>query len=131
MEKQKTLFDYLNNLYSKRLGIPEEEEVKGFIWPINRMLSMEVALLETIAYLTKYIFILGPSYYRLLYRVVPKSLASRNKYLKVEKEVDDDLLSRYCQYFKLNKKETRDNLKVLFSQYSKEEVYHLVGLEVQ
>ena len=131
MQEQRSLFDYLNNIYSKRLGMPEDNQVKGFIWPINRMLSMEKALLETIAYLTKYIFTLGPRYYKLLYRVVPTSLASRNKYLKVDKEVEDELLNRYVQYFRLSKREVKDYLKILFKQYSKEEVFSFVGLEVK
>ena len=130
MVEQKTLFDYLNNIYSKKLGMPTNNEVKSFIWPINRMLSMEKALLDTIAYLTKYLFVLGPQYYKLLYRVVPQSLSSWNRYLKVDKEENSDLLNRYVQYFKVSKKEANDYLKILFVQYSKKEVYEFVGLEL-
>jgi len=129
MKKDRTIFDYLNNLYYKKFSFVNDSEVSGLIWPINRMLSMEKALLETISYLTRYLFTLGPRYYKLLYRVIPQSRPTRNKYIKVEKEENSELVDRYVQFFKLSKKEVRDYLKVLFKMYSKDEVYAFVGLE--
>ena len=128
LENKKDLFYYVNNIYTKK-EIPEDSEVKSFIWSVNRFLSMEKELLETIAYLSRYMFTLGSKYYRLVLRVVPQSFAPRNKYLKVEKESDSELLDRYVHYFRLSKKEVRDYLKILFKQYSKKEVYGFVGLE--
>ena len=130
MEKKNDLFYYLDNIYTKK-EIPEDSEVRSLVWPINRFLSMEKRLLTYISYLSRYMFTLGPKYYKLLQRVVPKSDPPRNKYVKVEKEADDDLLDRYTQYFQLSKKETLDYLKILFKQHNRKEIYEFVGLEVE
>lgn len=130
MEVKKDLFYFLNNIYTKK-EIPEDNEVRSLIWPINRFLSMEKSLLEHVAYLSRYMFTLGARYYKLLQRVVPKSYSPRNKYIKVEKESDDELMDRYVQYFRLSRKEVKDYLKILFKQYTREDVYGFVGLDVE
>ena len=125
------LFYYLNNVFTKK-EVPTDSEVKSFVWPINRFLSMDRDLLETISEMSKYIFTLGPRYYKLLLRVVPElKKAPRNKYIKVEKDSDDDLVNRYVQYFKLSRKEVKDYLKILLKNHSKEDVYGFVGLEAE
>jgi hypothetical protein len=132
VEKSKDLlFEYIDNIYTKRF-VPEDSEVRSSIWPINRFLSMEKALLETIAYTSRYLFTLGPKYYKLLMRVVPKlNYSPKNKYIKIEKEAEDELLDRYVQYFSLSRKEVKEYLKILFKQYTGEEVYGFVGLETK
>jgi hypothetical protein len=122
------LFDFVNNLYSKRAKFPEESEVSSLIWPINRMLSMEQYMLETVAYTSKYMFTLGAKYYRLLWRVIPQTNAPRNKYLKPEAD-DNGLIDRYVQYFKLSRREVRDYLRLLRKDLSQKEIYEFVGLE--
>jgi hypothetical protein len=128
---KKDLFYYLNNVFNKKEQCPEEQEVKSFIWPINRFLSMEKDLLEVIAYTSKFIFTLGPKYYRLLYRIVPTSGAPRNKYLKVQESYEPELLERYIKYFGTNKRETVQYLRLLEKQHTKEEIYEFVGLELK
>jgi hypothetical protein len=131
MEDKKKLFYYLDNIYIKK-EIPDDSEIRSLVWPINRFLSMEKDLLKEVAELSKYMFTLGAQYYKLLLRVVPKlNRSPRNKYIKVEKEVDDDLLDRYTQYFQLSRREVRDYLKILFKQRSKKEIYEFVGLEAK
>lgn len=124
----KDLFYYLNGLYTKKIPQPEESEVSSLIWPINRFLSMEKDLLETISETSKYLFTLGSRYYKLLWRIIPQSGSPRNKYLKPEKD-DSEVLERYCQYFKLSKREVKDYLKILEKQYSRKEIFAFVGLE--
>jgi len=122
------LFKCVDNVYHKR-DSPTDAEVKSLIWPINRFLSMEKDLLEHIAFLSRYMFTLEARYYKLLVRVVPQSFKQKNKYLKVEKKSDDELLARYVQYFKLSKDEVRDYLKILFTKHSRDDIYGFVGLE--
>ena len=130
MSEKLDLFYYLNNLYSKRSKPSDESEASSFIWPINRFLSMDKDLLETIAHTTRYLFTLGPRYYKLLWRVIPQTNAARNKYLKPEKD-NMELTSRYAQYFGVSKRETVDYLKILNKKYSQKEIYGFVGLEVK
>ena len=64
--------------------------------------------------------------------MVPKlNNPPRNKYIKIVKEIDDELVNRYTHYFRLSRKEVRDYLKIMLKQNSKEEVYGFVGLEVK
>lgn len=128
-DDSKNLFYYLRNIYTKKESF-SDDEVKSVVWTVNRFLSMEKDLLEHIAYLSRYLFTLGPKYYRLLMRVVPQSFVQRNKYVKVDKEVESDLLERYVRYFHLSKKEVGDYLKILAKKYTKEEIHAFVGLEV-
>jgi len=129
IETKKDLFYYLNNLYTKKDKSVDESEVSSLVWPINRFLSMDRDLLETVAYVSKYMFILGSLYYNLLWRIVPKSSSPRLRYLKPTVGNDEELLFRYSQYFKVGKKETREYLKILGTQYNTKEIYAFVGLQ--
>lgn len=126
---KKDLFYYLNNLFTKTEE-PEHSDVKSIVWPVNRFLSMEKNLLEAIAFTTKYIFTLGPRYYTLLFRLIPKSNAPRNKYLKPEKD-DSELINKYSRYFLISNKEAKDYIKILFKNKTQKEVYNFVGLEIK
>ena len=126
---KKDIFFYINNVYNKRYQL-SSEEVAPMIWTVNRFLSMEKDLLEAVAETTKYIFTLGPRYYTLMMRLVPKSYSPRNKYLKPEK-TKTELLSRYQRYFKLSMREVADYMKILYKKYSEKEIYDFVGLQLE
>lgn len=125
----KDLFRYVNNIYTKQF-VPEESEVPAILWKINRFLSMDKDLLELVAYLSRYMSVLGAKYYALLMCIVPQSFVPRNKYVRPDRESDDELLERYVKYLQLSKREVRDALRILLSMHSKKEVYEFVGLEV-
>lgn len=122
------IFYYLNGLYNKKIKQPDDSEVSSFVYQINRFLSMDKDLLETIAETTRYLFTLGPKYYKLLWRIIPLSNAQRNKYVKVDK-IGSELVDRYKQYFRLSRREVIDYIRILEKQYSTKEIYAFVGLE--
>lgn len=122
-------FDLLNNLYHKRFNYPEEADINKNIWMINRWVSMDKDLLTYVAELSKYLFVLGDRYYKLLYRLIPMSVSQRNKYVKPVNDIDSRLISRYSEFFGVGNRETKDYLKILSKQYKDNELYEFVGLE--
>lgn len=124
-----TIFDHLNNLYHKKYQYPDATEINKSLWFINKMLSMDECLLESVAYVSKYLFALKERYYRLLYRLVPKSTSVRRKMQKVDYEFDKELVSKYCKYFELSSYQVREYIKVLQQKYSDQELLSFVGLE--
>ncbi len=126
--EEKKLSDYVKNIFTKKFD-PTDAEVKSFVWAVNRILSMEKDLLEHIAYLSRFMFTLEARYYKLLMRTIPQSFPPRNKYIKADRLADSELLSRYCQYFKLSKKETQEYLKILAKKYTQDEIHSFIGIE--
>src|SRR3990167_7642989 len=96
------IWDCLNNLYSKRMKYPDDNELSGKLWMINRFLSMDKDLLEVVADVSKYFYTLKERYYRLLYRIIPQSSSSRNKYIKPKKEFSDEVLNRYSKLYAIS-----------------------------
>jgi len=123
------LFDCVNNLYSKRYRYPTDNELSGKLWVINKFISMEDNLLEYVAFISKYFFVLGNRYYRLLYRLIPMVVAPRNKYIKLEK-IGGELVSRYSKFFGISNRETFDYLKILKQKISDKELNEFVGIEL-
>lgn len=127
--KKDNLFSLINNLYSKRATYPENSELSGKMWMINRFLSMDKDMLEVIAVISKYFYSLKERYYKLLYRIIPMSPSPRIKYFKPTKEFDSELVERYSKFFNLNNREVVDYLKIMKKDFSDRELYENVGLE--
>jgi len=131
MSENHDLFYCLNNIYNKQAVFPTDAEAKAVVWPVNRFLSMDKDLLPYIAEVSKYIFTLGAKYYLLLYRLVPRTFAQKNKYLKPEKMESSELLDKYCRYFQLSKREVSKYLEILKKQVTEKELYDFVGLTLK
>jgi len=126
---KKDIFYYLNKLYTKDPPYPEDNEIASLMWLINHFLSMDSDLLESVAYASRYLFIAGPLYYRLMYRLIPKSGIYRNKNIKPIKEFDDDLVKRYSDYLKLSYRDTVSSLRILVKFNGMTPVRNFIGLE--
>lgn len=129
--EQYSLWDCTNNIYNKRMRYPNKKELSNKMWMINRVLSMDVDLLNVIAYVSKYFFTLKEDYYRLLYRIVPRSNSVRTKYSKIKREENDEMLKRYSKFYGVSKRETRQYLKILSRKYNKKELLGFIGMEVK
>lgn len=123
------LFDIVNNLYTKKFGIPHQSQLSGKLWMVNRFISMEDSLVEAIAEVTKYLYTLKNQYYILLYRLIPQVKAIRNKYLKPKIFEESELISRYSRFFMVSKRETIDYIKILREKVDEKSLYGFVGLE--
>ena len=124
-----SLWDLVNNVYSKRMRYPTKEELSNKMWMINRMLSMDIDLLEVIAYVSKYFFTLKEQYYKLLYKIVPQVNSVRSKYVKFKEQEDSVLLKRYSDYFGVNIRETKQYLRLLRKEYNENEILGFIGME--
>ena len=124
-----TIWDAINNLYSKRMKYPEDSDLVGNLWMINRFLSMDNDLLEVVADVSKYFYTLKERYYRLLYRIIPQDTYQRSKYVKPKKEFNEDLVKRYSKLYGVSNRETIDCLRILQKTNTVKEIYEFVGLE--
>ena len=130
-DSKKDLFYYLNNLYHKKFEYPEKQEISSSLWAINKFVSMEKDLLLVVAEVQKYLFTLQERYYRLLYRIIPKSNPPFNKYLKAKKEFDSELLVRYSKMFGLGMAEVAAYVRIMRKSMSDKEICEYVGLEAK
>ena len=123
------IWDCLNNLYHKRMTYPEDKELSGNLWMINRFLSMDKDLLEVVADLSKYFYTLKERYYRLLYRIIPQSSSPKNKYIKPKKEFNEDVVRKYSKLYEISNREVIDCLRILRKTNTEKEIFEFVGLE--
>lgn len=128
-KKNDKIFDWLNNLYTKKLGLPTDAEIAPMIWQLNNFLSMDLDLLEYVAYYQKYMYTLKEKYYLFWYVLIPKCPAQRNKYLKIKKEPETDLVKRLSSVMGLSFMEVADYLKILRKTHTEEEIYNFLGME--
>lgn len=126
-----TIWDWLNNLYHKNYRYPTDKEIQGKLWVINRFVSFDPDLTEVVATTSKYFFCLKQQYYRLLYRIIPKSNSPRLKNAKVKEEFEKDLVVRYAGVYGLSRRETIEYLKILHKKESLENIYNYVGIETK
>ena len=124
-----SLWDCLNNIYNKRLRYPTKKELSNKMWMINKFLSMDKDLLEMVAYVSKYFFTLKERYYKLLYSIVPQTGSVRNKYSKVKKDGNYDVLVKYSKFFGVSVRETKQYLRILRNNYSEKELLDYIGFE--
>ena len=141
IEKPKTLFDHLNEVYfgqrKNYFSLLSDADKKTWSnYMVNRFLSMEESYIEIINYFQKYSSILkSENYYKLLISAIPK----RKLYNKYIKGVSDekyeswllDIFSRYyeissnesCEYIDLCKKskEGVDHIKLVCKKFGKTE----------
>lgn len=129
--KRDDLFSIINFLYEKVGQFPEDSAVISKLWIINRFLSMDSVLFGAVAHASRFLFTLGPSYYKLFYRLIPRTSRGYYKYHKIPKEFDSELLSRYSSYFGLSLRETTQNLRIMQKNNSLEDIYKFVGLELK
>ena len=123
------IWDWLNNLYHKNYRYPSAKEVQKDLWMINRFVSFDPDLTEVIASTSKYLFCLKERYYRLLYRIIPKSNPTRVMNAKMKVYFDKELVNRYASTYGLSRRETIDYLKILTKKNKIKEVFEFVGLE--
>lgn len=128
-KKKDDLFSLVNFLYEKNGQFPSEQAVVPKLWILNRFLSMDPSLFQAVAYASRYLFTLGSAYYKLFYRIIPKTQRGYHKYHKNASDLDSELLSRYSAYFGLSRLETSQNLKIMQRTASLEDIYQFVGLE--
>lgn len=130
-ETKKDIFYFINNLYHKKYKYPEDNELSSNLWMINRFLSMDKDLLGVVAEISEYLFTLQERYYRLLYRIVPKSNSPFNKYLKPKKEFDGELLSRYSKMFQIGLGEAAEYIRIMRKSMSNKEIFEYVGINYE
>lgn len=128
-KKEDSLFKLLNFLYRKDGEYPSKEEIAPKVFMVNRFVSLDLDLTEVIGEISKYVYTLKELYYKLLYRIIPKSKSPRTSYPKFEKEFDSELVSKYALYFRISRKEAVEYIRILSKIMEMKKIYDFVGLE--
>ena len=118
--KKTTIFDFIKYLTSnkKKWDTIEDSNKKLFsVFIVNRWLSMETEFIELVNYLQKYTLgVLKPrETYKVYQEYLPNNMGY-NKYIKGKKEgkYNPKLIDLYSSHYSISKKETIDNLDLLF-----------------
>jgi hypothetical protein len=135
MEKKPlTLFEHLSGITDKKTSWDSLTDADRKSWSsfmVNRFLSMNMDLIETVNELQKYtIGILEPKEtYKLYLEVLPKK-KQFNKYIKSKSEASytTELIDIFVKYFELSESEVIDYLDILYHTNKKDTVKNIVKM---
>lgn len=125
-KKARTIFEHLSGIKEKKepwekLSVMDQKSFAPFI--INRWLSMDMELIETINELQQYTVgmrdVGAREVYKIYYDILPKK-KSFSKYIKGKSEgkYNDNVLKYLAEYYKVSQREVIDYMEIL----SKDEI---------